>query len=162
MQSSASRALCNRLETKSIHPWLQNCTQGPRVRTVLIVDSDLGFVFWLGQALDVAGYEALPAKSAAEAKTLVRELKVTVDVLVANPNAPGVAALAEHLNRSQGHLSLIALVNNDNETFPEQPFPAVRKRRACRGDEVSRFEWVHLIQDLYPDPAMPPLPVRLV
>jgi hypothetical protein len=29
---------------------------------VMIVDSDLGFAFWLGQALDYAGYQALPGQ----------------------------------------------------------------------------------------------------
>ena len=30
--------------------------------TVLIIDNDLGFIFWLGQILNDVGYAALPAK----------------------------------------------------------------------------------------------------
>jgi hypothetical protein len=37
--------------------------------TVLIIDNDLGFMFWLGQILSEAGYAVLPAKSAPEAST---------------------------------------------------------------------------------------------
>ena len=41
------------------------------MRTILIVDSDLGFVFWLGRALHDAGYEALPAKDVPEATAII-------------------------------------------------------------------------------------------
>ena len=41
------------------------------MRSILIVDSDLGFVFWLGRALHDAGYEALPAKDVPEATAII-------------------------------------------------------------------------------------------
>jgi hypothetical protein len=36
-------------------------------KTVLIVDEDLGFVFWLGRLLTETGYQAWPARSGVEA-----------------------------------------------------------------------------------------------
>ena len=50
------------------------------MKTVLVIDSDLGFVFWLGRGLDQAGYPSFPAKSVPNAKTLLNELKIAVDL----------------------------------------------------------------------------------
>ena len=59
------------------------------MKNILIVDNDLGFVFWLCQALDAAGYETLPAKGVPEAVALLDELEVWVDVLMVRRTLPG-------------------------------------------------------------------------
>jgi DNA-binding response OmpR family regulator len=59
------------------------------VRTVLLVNRDLGFVFWLGQALDAIGYEAYPAKTVQDATRLVKELSLQLDLLIIDPETAG-------------------------------------------------------------------------
>jgi DNA-binding response OmpR family regulator len=84
------------------------------VKNVLIVDNDLGFVFWLGQALDAAGYDTLPAKGVAEAVALLAELKVEVDVLILRPALRGGEEFAADLRYNQnGQLKTIALTEED-------------------------------------------------
>src|SRR5260370_6183096 len=53
-------------------------TEVTPTRTVLIVDRELGFVFWLSQALDEAGYRAFPAKSIPDANNLLLELNIEI------------------------------------------------------------------------------------
>jgi DNA-binding response OmpR family regulator len=87
----------------------------PKRSNILIIDSDLGSVFWLGQALDSAGCEAVPAKSLSDAKSLVAELKLIVDLLIVRSSMPGAAGFAQELRRSQGHLKTIGLLGDDEE-----------------------------------------------
>jgi DNA-binding response OmpR family regulator len=61
------------------------------MKTVLVVDSDVGFVFWLGQGLDQNRYAALPAASVPNARALLDELGTTVDLVVVNPALPEAA-----------------------------------------------------------------------
>jgi len=82
------------------------------VKNILIVDNDLGFVFWLCQALEAAGYETLPAKGIPEAAALLTELQVWVDILMVRRTLPGADLFAAELRGSQrGHLKTIALID---------------------------------------------------
>jgi len=86
------------------------------VKNILIVDNDFGFVFWLGQALDAAGYEALPAKGVSEAVALLAELRVVIDVIILRCNLPGADELVEKLRSTQrGRLKAIALIEQTIE-----------------------------------------------
>jgi hypothetical protein len=87
------------------------------VKNVLIVDNDLGFVFWLGQTLDAAGYDTLPAKGVREAVTLLAEIRVKIDVLMVRSSLPGADVFAAELRWAQrGHLKTIALLDEaDNQ-----------------------------------------------
>ena len=69
------------------------------MKTVLVVDSDVGFVFWLGQGLDQNRYAVLPAASVPNARTLVDELAITVDLAIINPALPDAA---DFLGRLRG------------------------------------------------------------
>ena len=83
------------------------------MKKVLIVDSDLGFVFWLGQALDAAGYDTLPAKGITEANSLLSELNVKIDVLILRRSLRGAEEFASDLRYSQnGQLRTIALTED--------------------------------------------------
>ena len=83
---------------------------------ILIVDTDLGLVFWLGQILDAAGYETYPAKGVAEAVSLMSQLHLRIDALIIRPTLEGAQAFASELrNRQRGHLKAIALLADPNE-----------------------------------------------
>jgi len=104
-------------------PWSQNCNanalrerESLPVKNVLIIDSDLGFVFWLGQTLDAAGYETLPAKGVPEAISLLSKFRIVIDVLIAQAKQDGVDAFAVELRRAQGgNLKTIGLSDDVDE-----------------------------------------------
>ena len=71
------------------------------VKTVLLVDDNLGFAFWLGQALDRAGYETWPARSVPAAESLLEEVPLAVDLLVINASLPRAPAFATRFGPQQ-------------------------------------------------------------
>ena len=118
-------------------------------RTVLIVDSDLAFVFWLGQALDKAGYQAFPAKSIPDASTLLLEANLHIDLLIVGPSTLGAAAFAAALRRSQGHLKLIGLIGNGEDPAATLPGTDASRRKPLLVDGASIREWLETIQGIF-------------
>ena len=78
-----------------------------RTPVVLIVDRDLGFVWWLGEILNSAGCHAVPALNCREALTLANEMKLDVDVLFVNPKLWGVSALTRSLSRANRSVKIV-------------------------------------------------------
>jgi len=114
-------------------------------QTVLIVDDDLGFVFWLGRALDESGFAAFPARSIPDAQALLRELKLSLDLLIVNPALPGTAEFIDGLRQSEAGFKVIA-VTEDVEQPWDSPLGAIATRPKPRGrDDISKWEWLHLI-----------------
>jgi len=84
------------------------------VKNILIVDDDLGFVFWLCHVLDAAGYETVPATSMPEALAALAELDLWVDLLIIRRALPGADAFAAELRSSQqGRLKAIAVIDEN-------------------------------------------------
>jgi DNA-binding response OmpR family regulator len=77
------------------------------MKNILIVENDLGFIFWLGGALMAADYQPWPACGVSEANALAG--KTAIDLLIVNPSLPGVSKLIAVLRRSQAKLKVIAL-----------------------------------------------------
>jgi ActR/RegA family two-component response regulator len=117
-----------------------------RPPSILIVDTDLGFVFWLGRALDDDGYQALPAKSVAGAISLLDQLKIRIDLLIINPSLQRNAPLIERLHRTQEHLRVIALSADPKASIPEG-FNA-SKSKPLQIDKAAKFEWLELIRSV--------------
>ncbi len=57
--------------------------------TVLIVDDDLAFLWWLGEVFAEAGYQAAPALDCRQALVLLKQLDLDLDLLVVNPKLAG-------------------------------------------------------------------------
>ena len=113
--------------------------------TILIIDSDLSSVFWLGQLLDAAGCESLPAKSLTDAKSLLAELRICVDLLIVRFTMPGAAAFAESLRWSQGHLKTIGLLEENEEISERDPRMDAWLQKPFFADDVSKFDYLDLI-----------------
>ena len=117
------------------------------MKTVLILDDDLGFVFWLGHVLDAAAYSTLPAKSVPDAVLLVTQLGLTVDVLVIN------LALAEGLNfvtamhSSQRDMKVIGVLNDPVEVTNILGVNAVHLKPSVR-NEAAKVEWLQYVQSV--------------
>ncbi len=119
------------------------------METVLIVDNDLGFVFWLGKTLNAAGYEALPAKDAADASALLGELDKTPDLLIVNPALPRIDSLIDRLRRTHKQLKVIAI-----GAFAEPDISnAEAKSNPSAFDESYKERWLDIVRKVMEDPA---------
>jgi hypothetical protein len=118
-------------------------------KTVLIVDEDLGFVFWLGRLLTETGYQAWPARSGVEAAALLSEIGVHPDLLVINPNSEGAAAFVES-QRRQADFKTIAIQAPDEP--PQEPASIDRIDAALvkpgRHNDLNAFEWTGVVDSL--------------
>jgi ActR/RegA family two-component response regulator len=113
---------------------------------ILLVDSDLGFLFWLGQALDQAGYEAFPAMTVSDAATLLRELHLTVDLLILNCSSEGAETFLNMMRRTRKFLKTICL-DGDDHLGCINGVDAVLRPPAEITDE-SRSQWVQAVRAL--------------
>ena len=84
----------------------------PRKRqaTILVLDSELGFLFALSHELAQREISAFPARSAAEARALIAQFDLKVDVVVMNCARPGACNFAEELTRQNTALKVIGIV----------------------------------------------------
>lgn len=68
--------------------------------TVLIIDQDLGFVFWLGGLFTELGCHAVPTLDCTEAVSITSALNLTIDLIVVNPRLRGVSKMMKQLSRA--------------------------------------------------------------
>jgi hypothetical protein len=61
---------------------VHRCMVGGDVTTILLVDPDLSFAFWLGRALDGAGYAAFPARSGSDALELLPAINTVPSLII--------------------------------------------------------------------------------
>jgi DNA-binding NtrC family response regulator len=115
------------------------------VKTILILDNDVGFVFWLGQALDRAGYQALPARNVSGALRLLAALSLRPDLLIVNFSLSGTAGLIDRLRESFPDLKVIAL----NENTPARlPGVDARRTRPDSVDGKTESAWLQAVKSL--------------
>ena len=114
---------------------------------VLIIDNDLGLMFWLGKILNEAGYAALPAKWASEAVDLMSENKIEADLLIINPSVPGVVKLVAELRRSRSGIKVIASTKVEGQTCS---LPGIDHSllKPLSADEALRSTWLQTIREL--------------
>src|SRR5690348_12095073 len=95
--------------------WHEACSSAAStlpVKTILILDDNLGFVCWLGKTLADAGYQAVPATQITEALTLIASSDLTIGVLIVNPAAQGAKEFIETLRGDRDDLRVIAAVED--------------------------------------------------
>ena len=73
----------------------------------LIVDDDLGFVFWFGEMFIRSGYEVVPALSCREARSLLKKLDVRVDLALVDPMLPGAVRMLRWLKQANLQIRII-------------------------------------------------------
>jgi DNA-binding response OmpR family regulator len=117
-----------------------------RTITVLIVDRDLGFVFWLGQLLTKSGYQTLPAKSCESASELADRLNLPIDILIVGNSLTSASVLAEALCRSNRHLKVIAVLDDGEAAASAFSGADATQYRPSRLDEGSKTEWLKTIE----------------
>ena len=119
----------------------------PPAITVWIVDGDLGFVCWLGDIFREVGCRALPALSCKDAVALMKQLGIEPDLIVLNPNLPGVAGMLQGRIQANRHFKIVTIgpppealaVSLQAHAMLERPFG---------GESISRPEWVERLQGI--------------
>jgi hypothetical protein len=88
------------------------------MKNVLLVDNNLGFVYWAAQALGGIECQAWPASSTGDATSILFIRHVApLDLLIINPAIRGAPLLVTRLRRSQPHLKVVALGQAGNKTI---------------------------------------------
>jgi len=120
----------------------------PRGATVLIVDQDFGFVFWIGEIFNEAGCHAVPALDCTEAISITKQLNLNIDLVVVNPQLPGVADMMCTL---QGpNLKIIAI--RDKRVQAIRTFRADATLERPSGPEpISREKWLDRVRKILRD-----------
>ena len=111
---------------------------------VLLVDSDLGFVFWLGQTLQQGGYLALPARNLLEAVKLIASLHFSVAVLIVDESLPDLPQFVSTIRLEHKGVKIILLIEGDDASLRLDV--DARSRRPDPVDENSAQEWLRLIR----------------
>ena len=118
-----------------------------RHERILIVDPDLGFLFWLGHTLSTAGYAALPAKGMREACALVTQLSLRVDLLFVFPWMTGVDTFVNRFRSRHAGCTVIALC--EDLDIPLYLLEYVDKcwAKPDRFDASTAMEWLDAIEN---------------
>jgi hypothetical protein len=126
---------------------VRRATEPSRVPVVLIVDEDLGFVWWLGQMFSEAGCQVVPALSPEQTDSFARNLKV--DVIVVNPELAGVSELIRGMS-SPRPPKIVAIRNHDSVVRGAVRADATLERPSGWGT-VSQNEWLGCVRRLVKD-----------
>jgi DNA-binding NtrC family response regulator len=127
-------------------------TPSPAATTVWIVDNDLGFVWWLGEVFTEAGCRTLPALSCEQALALIKNLGVGIDLLVVNPQLPGVVKMLQSLSRAHPNLKVVT-IGKASAVLPAALRPQASLERPSASDSISRPEWLKRVRKLLKEMA---------
>jgi DNA-binding response OmpR family regulator len=118
---------------------------------ILLIDRDLGLLFWLGRVLDHAGYSAFPARSVPDAVALLDDLHLTIGMLILDCSLPGTEDLIHVLRQSTRLLKVVCLSGQGNhkcsagiDAFCPKP---------VRWDDRSQAEWVRAVREAMASPV---------
>jgi len=120
-----------------------------RTPVVLIVDEDLGFVWWLGQIFSQAGCQVVPTLNAEQMVSLTRDLNLKVDLIVVNPELPGVPEMLQALTTARLP-KIVAIRNHDAGIGCAIKADATLERPSGWGP-VSEKEWLGCVRKLVRD-----------
>lgn len=119
----------------------------PSGPTVLIVDRDFGFAFWLAEIFTELGCHPVPALDCAKAVSLTPELE-KVDMVVLDPTMPACSKMMQSLTRLHPSVKLVAVVGE--KTDSNIAADAVLKRPSGLMP-ISRQEWVRRVRQVLRD-----------
>ena len=115
-----------------------------RKRTALIVDDDLGFIFWLGEIFGEAGWNIVPALNCRQAVSLAVMLDSHIDLIVVNPALDGIEEMVQTLSRV--HRPKVVVIRDPN-VEADIPCDATIDR-PDESTSFSRAEWAERVRKL--------------
>jgi CheY-like chemotaxis protein len=117
------------------------------MKNVLIVDDNVGFLFWLGEVLAGSNYQPWPACSAADASKMLRSKHLAqLDLLVVNPSLRGATAFIARLRRNRPTLKVLAV-----DPLNEKQVRGVNAwhARPNRADVTARQQWLREVGRIF-------------
>jgi DNA-binding NtrC family response regulator len=120
------------------------------MKTVLILDSDPGYQFWLGQVLSKAGYRGVPARSVAEVNALIKDLDLKIDLLIIDPRLEGAAEFVQATRSFPAPPHIIAAIERYSDLEWElHDVDVVRFKPSVADDlETMAEKWLTTIRSL--------------
>jgi hypothetical protein len=115
--------------------------------TVLIVDDDLGFVWWLGSLFMEAGCLSLPGLNCGEAAALTKRLGVEPDLIVLNPSLTGAPNLLQHHLQTKPQSKIVTIGPAPKELGAFIHIHAILERPSPNGPALRR-EWLDILRNL--------------
>lgn len=115
--------------------------------TVLIVDDDLGFIWWLGGAFGEAGCRVVPAFNCRQAFALTTTLNLEIDLIVVNPGLVGVSEMVEAMRIAHGTITIVAILNGPTNGIG-LVHPDATLERPSSWDPISQCEWVGWLREI--------------
>jgi hypothetical protein len=148
IMNSKQRVLSNRDVFPPAVSWrARRGTEPSRAPVVLIVDEDLGFVWWLGQMFSEAGCQVVPALNPEQTDSFAQNLNV--DVIVVNPELAGVPELIRGMS-SPRPPKIVAIRNHNSGVRSGVRADATLERPSGWGN-VSQNEWLGCVRRLVRD-----------
>ena len=123
------------------------------MKTILIVDSDLGFLASFSKSLSEAGYVTLPATTGQTAITLLAELKnPNVDLLIVDLALPNTADLVTELKDRNHQLRIISWegpgLNSDTNIQVD-----ARLQKPSPSELGAEDQWLGMVKQFLDDDA---------
>ena len=118
------------------------------MKTIVIIDDDLGFVFWLGRVLGDAGYQVLPAKGFSEASALLSELNTEIDLLIANPSLAGAVDFVNALRRSRPNAKILAVLSEKDQEAGQIQNADITARKPLQADAAAATLWLKMVEQV--------------
>ena len=115
-----------------------------RKPTALIVDDDVGLIFWIGEIFGKAGWNLVPALNCRQAVSLAAMWDLYIDLVVVNPALSGVSEMVETLSRV--HRPKIVIIR-DPDVEAGIPADATLDRPDVETPK-SRAEWAERVREL--------------
>jgi hypothetical protein len=113
------------------------------MKNVLILDNDLGFVYWLGSVLIGAKYQPWPACSVSDAFTVVGQRpRIPLDLLVVNPSMDGVKDLISRYRRMQPNIKVMGVGPQDVRNLSNV---AAWREKPSPSDDSEKRKWSRII-----------------
>jgi hypothetical protein len=116
------------------------------MKTIVIIDDDLGFVFWLGQLLGDADYKVLPTKGFSDASTLLSELNTEIDLLIVNPSLAGAADFINALRRSRPNAKILAALSDNDQPAGQVQNADIIARKPRQPDAAASTLWLSVVE----------------
>ena len=118
--------------------------------TVLIVEKDFGFAFWLAGIFNDAGCHVVPGLDCKQAISITKELNLKIDLVVVNPRLQRVADMIRTLQRSNLNLKIVAVSDRHVQAIRTFSANAILEKPSGR-EPILREEWLDRVRQILRD-----------
>jgi DNA-binding response OmpR family regulator len=121
--------------------------------SILIIDSNLGFAFWVAGLLERAGYQAFPARSVADATELLRHIGTNLQLLILSGTPADADTLVATLRTQQKQIRVLRLVDGSDSSGQLTSGVDLEVFKPEGKDENDQAELLQVIERMFPSKA---------